>query len=152
MENRDRLSCGGDCINSGPFNWDITSWEMCEYGRANVLAVHRLLGVSWNAIDDIKARAVVRGLSRREECRSVHVCVDEPSFWKRHDDVTVVSDFTTGTVHCVGDGRRKGTLDQWYRGLSQEQLGSIERVSMDMWPADINSTLKHVPGSDDRIA
>ena len=120
--------------------------------ETTVLAVHRLLGVSWNAIYGIKARAVVRGLSRREDCRPVHVCVDETSFRKRHDYVTVVSDFTTGTVHFVGDGRRKGTLNGWYKGLSEEQLGSIESVSMDMWPAYINSTLAHVPGADHKIA
>ena len=120
--------------------------------EANVLAVHRLLGVSWNAIYGIKARAVLRGLSRREDCKPVHVCVDETSFRKRHDDVTVVSDFTTGTVHFVGDGRRKGTRSGWYKGLSEEQLGSVESVSMDMWPASINATLKHVPGAGDKIA
>ena len=120
--------------------------------EASVLAVHRLLGVSWNAIYGIKARAVVRGLSRREDCKPVHVCVDETSFRKRHDYVTVVSDFTTGTVQFVGEGRRKGTLNGWYKGLSQEQLESIRSVSMDMWPAYITSTLDHVPGAGDKIA
>ncbi len=100
--------------------------------EASVLAAHRLPGVGWNALDGIKARAVVRGLSRREDCRPVHVCVDETSFGKRHAHAAVVSGFTTGTVRCVGDGRRKGTLSGWCRGLSQEQLGSIGSVGMDM--------------------
>ncbi|MXZ51319.1 MAG: ISL3 family transposase [Rhodobacteraceae bacterium] len=121
-------------------------------GEANILAVHRLLGVSWNAIDGIKQRAVARGLQRREEDELVHVCVDETSFKKRHDYVTVVSDHVGGKVIHVGEGRRKGTLDEWYKGLSQERLESIESVSMDMWPAYVNSTLKHVPDGDRKIA
>ncbi|MCY4099841.1 MAG: transposase, partial [Rhodobacteraceae bacterium] len=56
-----------------------------------------------------------------------------------------------GKVIHVGEGRRKGTLDHWYRSLSQEQLATIESVSMDMWPAYINSTLKHVPDGDRKI-
>ena len=120
--------------------------------ETSVLAVCRQLGLGWKAIDGIKARAVARGLSRREDGAPVHVCVDETSFRKRHDYVTVVSDFTTGTVQCVGDGRRKGTLSGWYKGLSQEQLGSIESVSLDMWPAYITSPLAHVPGAEDKIA
>ncbi len=120
--------------------------------ETSVLAVSRQLGLGWKAIDGIKARAVSRGLSRREDCKPVHVCVDETSFRKRHDYVTVVSDFTNGTVHFVGDGRRKGTLNDWYKGLSREQLGSIASVSMDMWSAYITSTLDHVPGASDKIA
>lgn len=120
--------------------------------EANVSAVRRLLALSWNAIDGIKQRAVLRGLQRRKVDKPVHVCVDETSFKKRHDYVTVVSDFRTGTVIHVGEDRRKGTLDEWYGSLSTGQLESIESVSMDMWPAFISSTLKHVPDADQKIA
>ena len=120
--------------------------------EANVSAVHRLLGVSWTAIDGIKQRAVVLGLERRDEDVLTHVCVDETSFKKRHDDVTVVSDPVGGKVIHVGEGRRKGTLDDWYRSLSDDRLHAIESVSMDMWPASITSTRKHVPDGDKKIA
>ena len=120
--------------------------------EASVSAVHRLLGVSWNAIDGIKPRAVVRGLARRDEDVLTPVCVDETSFKKRHDDVTVVSAPVGGKVIHVGEGRRKGTLDDGYRSLSDERLHAIESVRMDMWPASISSTLKHVPDGDTKIA
>ena len=120
--------------------------------EASVSAVHRLLGVSWTAIDGIKQCAVVRGLERREEDVLTHVCVDETSFKKRHDYVTVVSDHVDGKVIPVGEGRRKGTLDDWYRSLSDDRLHTIESVSMDMWAASIASTLKHVPDGDKKIA
>ena len=73
---------------SSRFEARVIDW----LGAANILAVHRLLGVSWNAIDGIKQRAVAGGLQRREEEERVPVCVDETSCKKRHDDVTVVSD------------------------------------------------------------
>lgn len=36
--------------------------------------------------------------------------------------------------------------------MSEEQLGSIESVSMDMWPANVKSTLEHVPWPEHKIA
>ena len=106
---------------SGRYTAAFESMVIDGLRATSVLAVSRQLGLGWKAIDGIKGRAVSRGLFGREDCAPVHVCGDETSFRKRHDDVTVVSDVTSGTVHCVGDGRRKETLDEWYKGLSREQ-------------------------------
>jgi len=60
--------------------------------EASTSVVSRLLGLSWDAIDEIMQRAVERGLSRREELYPTHIGVDETAFKKRHDIVTVVSE------------------------------------------------------------
>ena len=78
--------------------------------------------------------------------------MNETSFRKRHDYVTIVSDTQSGTVLHVGEGRKKETLGRWYAGLTSEQLEGIESVSMDMWPAYINATLAHVPGAAQKVA
>ena len=93
--------------------------------EANVLAVHRLLGVSWNAIDGIKQRAVVRGLERREEDALPHVCVDETAFKQRHDDVTVVSDLVGGQVIHVGEGLRQEKGDTREKGKEVRNTNHI---------------------------
>ena len=120
--------------------------------EASVSAVARLMGVSWNAIDGIMQRAVERGLARRSKQRVAHIGVDETSFRKRHDYVTIVSDTKSGTVLHVGEGRKKASLQDWYTGLSSAQLEDIKSISMDMWPAYINATLAHVPGADQKVA
>ena len=89
----------------------------------SVSAVHRQLGLCWKAMYGIKVRTVLRGWCRRERCKPVHVCVDETSFTKRHDDVTVVSDFATGTVHFVGEGRRKDALSRMVQGFVGRSTG-----------------------------
>ena len=81
-----------------------------------------------------------------------HIGVDETSFRKRHDYVTIVSDPAQGRVLHVGEDRRKETLAGWYRSLTPEQLGGLESVSMDMWPACIHATLEQVPGGEEKIA
>ena len=116
--------------------------------EASVSAVSRLMGVSWNAIDAIMQCAVQRGLARREQRGVAHIGVDETSFRKRHEYVTVVSD--AGTVLHVGEDRKKETLTSWW--LTLEQLEGIESVSMDMWPAYINATLERVPEAQRKVA
>ncbi len=120
--------------------------------EASILAVSRLMGLSWNAIDGIMQRAVERGIARREVISPTHIGVDETAFKKRHDYVTVVSDQDAGTVLHVGNDRKKATLKAWYESLSEEQQEAIESVSMDMWPAFINATLESLPGAKDKIA
>lgn len=120
--------------------------------EASISAVSRLMGLSWNAIDGIMQRAVERGLTRREETSPTHIGVDETSFRKRHDYVTVVSDQKAGTVLYVGEDRTKASLKAWYESLTEEQREAIESVSMDMWPAFINATLESIPGAEEKIA
>ena len=120
--------------------------------EASVSAVARRMGLSWNAIDGIMQRAVQRGLARRTDRSLAHVGVDETSFRKRHQYVTLVSDTQSRTVQYVGEGRTKASLKAWYAQCTAEQLAGIKSVSMDMWPAYINATLEHVPGAREKIA
>ncbi len=39
-----------------------------------------------------------------------------------------------------------------YESLTEEQREAIESVSMDMWPAFINATLKSLPRAEEKIA
>ena len=120
--------------------------------EASTQGVAQLLGLSWNAMDGIMQRAVKRGLQRRKEKECKHIGVDEVSFQKRHEYVTVVSDQDENTVLYVADERKQTSLDGFYEGLSEEQKAGIESVSMDMWPAYINATMAHIPQAKGKIA
>lgn len=120
--------------------------------EASLQAVARQLGLSWGAIDRIMKRAVTRGLARRDAVAPRRLCVDETSFRKRHDYVTVVTDPQAGTVLHVADDRRTGSLAAFYEGLDDARKAGVEAVAMDMWPAYINATRAHVPEAEDKIA
>jgi len=120
--------------------------------EASTSAVSRLMNLSWNAIDGIMQRAVVRGLARREKISPTQIGVDETAFKKRHDYVTIVSDQKKGIVLHVGSDRKKETLKAWYDSLTDSQREAIESVSMDMWPAFIKATLESLPDAKDKIA
>ncbi len=118
--------------------------------EASIQAVSRQLSLSWNAIDGIMQRAVKRGLARRQVESPKRIGVDETSFRKGHDYVTIVSDGKK--VLHVADERKKTSLKSYYDTLSDTQKAEIESISMDMWPAYINATLEDIPGADKKIA
>ena len=120
--------------------------------EASIQAVSRQLKLSWNAIDGIMQRAVKRGMDRREPEAPTQIGVDETSFRKRHDYVTIVSDQTQSRVLHVALDRKKKDLEDYFCNLSGEQKEAIESVSMDMWPAYINATLAHIPDAREKIA
>ena len=120
--------------------------------EASILAVSRRMRLSWDQIDGIMQRAVRRGLARRKLVGIRRVGVDETSFQRRHEYVTIVSDQEGGGVLHVADGRSQEALDDFWRKLTPEQLAKIESVAMDMCAAYIRSAREHVPGADAKIA
>ena len=96
--------------------------------EASVSAVARLMGLSWSAIDGIMQRAVQRGLARRKDRPVAQVGVDETSFRKRHNYVTLVSDTKTDAVLYVGEGRTKAALKDGYAQLTPDQLARASDI------------------------
>ena len=122
---------------------------ICWLREASITAVSRRLRLTWDEVDGIQQRAVRRGLKRREAQPLEHIGVDETSFQKRHQYVTVITE--AGRVVHVLDGRKKTALKSFYLTLSDEQLACLRSVSMDMWPAYIEATMAHVPDASSKI-
>ena len=119
---------------------------------AAVSAVAERLRLSWNAVDGIMQRAVRRGLSRREAMAPKRLSVDETSYRKGHDYITVVTDQESGTVLHVGEDRVTASLGSFYEQLDDDQLNGIEAVCMDMWPAYIKATRAAIADADRKIS
>ncbi len=120
--------------------------------EANIKAVARLLGLTWDQVDGVMQRAVRRGLSRRILKAPRCLGVDETSFQKRHEYVTVVADNDCGIVQYVADGRGKKVLSSYYKSFSAEELASVESVAMDMWGPYISATIEALPDAKTKIA
>lgn len=119
--------------------------------QASVKAVAQQMRLTWDEADGIMSRAVRRGLARRTLEAPRYAGVDETSFQKRHEYVTVVSDLERGCVLHVADNRGRAALDEFWTCLTPEQRGQIEAVAMDMWEPYIQSTRKHLPGANAKI-
>ena len=77
--------------------------------------------------------------------------MDEKSFARGHRYFTLVNDLDRSRVLFVEEGRSQESMDGFWSGLSEEQIGAVEAVAMDMWDPYINSTLNHLPEARGKI-
>ncbi len=117
----------------------------------DVSGAMRVLRISWDEAWHIIERAVQRGrLARRQRPPST-LGVDETAAARGQKYITVVCDLQQGTVEFVAEDRRWQSLDAYYAGLTDEQLGSIKAIAMDMWDPYIKATRERVPAWEDKI-
>jgi transposase len=114
-------------------------------------AVVRRMRISWDEIDGIMMRAVTRGLGRRKKRVVRFIGIDEKSFRKRHKYFTIVSDLETQEVLWIGRGRKRETIDAFWRTLTPEQLAGIEGIAMDMWAPYFDSVVANVPDGKNKV-
>lgn len=117
---------------------------------ATVKAVSERMKISWDEAWGIMDRAVSRGLARREDTPIEELAVDETSFQKRHEYVTVLVDRKTGTVIDILDDRKKATLKKWLKA-NKDRLKEVRSVSMDMWEPFITAVQETIEDADRKI-
>jgi transposase len=103
-----------------------------------------LLGLSWKSTQAIMGR----GLERRKIETVRHAGMDEKSFRRGQDYISVLNDLDGGRVLDVVEKRTGEAADQLWAVLTPEQLARVEGVAMDMWEAYVNSAEKNVPDAD----
>ena len=117
---------------------------------ASVDAVAERMGISWDEAWGIMERAVRRGLARRESTQIEELAIDETSFQKRHEYVTVIVDRKTGCVIDVLDDRKKKTLETWLE-CNKDRLSEVRTISMDMWEPFITAVQETIDDADSKI-
>ena len=91
-----------------------------------------------------------RGLERRESQPIEEMALDETSYQKRHQYVTVVTDRKRGVVVDVLEDRKKATLKHWLKS-NKELVCEVRSVSMDMWEPYINAVKEVIEGAGEKI-
>ena len=115
---------------------------------SSVKAAAELMGLNWHQVNQIKRRAVARGLERRESEPIKYLGIDEKSFRKGHNYVSLLTDLEGSRVLDVVEKRDGEACDKLLGTLTKEQLGSVEAIAMDMWRAYIKAAGKHLPSAD----
>jgi len=78
--------------------------------EASFSAVARQLSLSWDQVGGIQDRAVRQGLARREKQRPHRIGVDETSFSKGAEYITVVNDLNRWTCRAPPSTGRAGRV------------------------------------------
>ena len=115
---------------------------------SSVKAAAELMGLNWHQVNEIKRRAVARGLERREFAPIKHLGIDEKSFRKGHNYVSLLTDLERSRVLDVVEGRHGDACEKLFGTLTQDQLGDVEAIAMDMWRAYIKAAARHLPNAD----
>ena len=119
--------------------------------EATPTAVARRLGLTWDEARGIQARAVRRGLARRSHAPVARIGIDEKSFLKRHQYVSLVVDLDEPRVLHVADDRRAESLVPYFQGLSEAERTGITAIAMDMWEPYRKTVREQVPDGEQKI-
>lgn len=106
---------------------------------ASISEVGDMFSLSWDEVAGIQERAVKRGMAKRKKLKPKNIGIDETSFQKRHEYVTVILDKRTDTVIDVLQDRKSETLDSWFKTQKMANLKGLQSISMDMWEAFIKA-------------
>jgi transposase len=119
--------------------------------ETSISGVSQLLDLSWDQVAGIQERAVKRGLERREAMPLENISVDETSFQKRHEYVTVIYDKDHDVILDTLDDRKAETLEKWLKNRPESHLNSIKTVSMDMWDPFILAVKNSIADPQEKI-
>jgi len=111
---------------------DVTAFLATKTDKTTIA---RFLRIDWDTVGRICERVVAEDLDEDRLDGLVHVGVDEVSWKKRHNYLTLVTDHDAKKVVWGKAGRDTKTLDAFFDDLGPERSGEIEAVSMDMGPA-----------------
>jgi transposase len=102
------------------------------------------LGVSWDTIRDIERRYLEKHFSKPKLKHLKRIAIDEIAVRKGHRYLTLVLDLDSGRVVYVGKGRKKQSLDDFWKRLAASRA-KVEAVATDMSPAYIGAVQEHLP-------
>jgi transposase len=111
---------------------DVTAFWATKTDKTTIA---RSLRIDWDTVGRICERVVADGLDPQRLEGLVHVGVDEVSWKKRHNYLTLVTDHDAKKVVWGRPGRDTATLDAFFDDLGPQRAAGIEAVSMDMGPA-----------------
>jgi transposase len=107
--------------------------------EASISAVASMFDLCWDAVSGIQERAVNRGLAKRKTSSPKNIGIDETSFQKRHEYVSVILDKDNNTVLDVLQDRKAETLDGWFKTQKVADFKALRSISMDIWDAFIKA-------------
>lgn len=102
--------------------------------RCDLTAVAEYFRISWSSVRRIVDRVVERAWDGDSALEGLRVIgVDEISYRRHHNYLTVVVDHVSGRVVWAGKERKVKTLLRFFRKLGPERAAQLEAVSADMW-------------------
>jgi len=156
-----RVKCAEHGVKQVAVTWAVKGSHFTAEFESTVLlwlkgdstkTVAENFGLSWDEVDGIMSRAVKRGLIRRDKTSPKNIGIDETSFQKHHQYVTVILDKDTDTIIDILDDRKAITLKTWFKTQEKSDFSQLQSITMDMWDPFINAIKKSFQDAEKLIA
>lgn len=118
----------------------LVAWSATKMDKT---ALCTLVGIDWDTVGRICDRVVADELDPHRLDGLFNIGVDEISWKKHHNYLTLVADHDTGKIVWGAEGKDAKTLDKFFDELGEARSSQIEAVSMDMGPAFRKSVTDH---------
>lgn len=110
-------------------------------------AIAKLTGVSWHRVHAICKRYVDLAVAEADLSAVTAVAIDETSYRRGHNYLTIVADADERRVVFVTEGKDAQTVARFARHLAEHKgaADQIAAASIDMSPAFIKGIAEHLP-------
>lgn len=113
--------------------------------RSDKTAISAMMRVAWDTVGAIIQRVVARHGDSDILDGLTHIGVDELSYRRHHEYVTVVVDHARGRVVWAHPGKNADTLKLFFAELGPERCAKLEAVTLDMSEAYIKAVTECSP-------
>jgi transposase len=115
--------------------------------RADRTTVSTMLRIAWKTVGAIVRRVADRLGPEDRLAGLTHIGVDELSYRRHHEYITVVVDHTRGKVVWAHPGKNADTLKRFFQELGAERCDALEAVTIDMSGAYIKAVSEATPNA-----
>lgn len=115
--------------------------------RSDKTTISSMMSVAWETVGAIVQRVVARRGDRDALDDLTQIGVDELSYRRHHEYVTVVVDHKRGHVVWAHPGKNADTLKAFFEELGPERCAKLEAVTIDMSAAYIKAVTECTPNA-----
>jgi transposase len=133
---------------ASPGSWFTDAFEQTTAFLAQAAAktvVCEMMRIAWTTVGSIIGRVVERLGGDDFLDGLTHIGVDELSYRRHHEYITIVVDHVRGRVVWAAPGKNADTLRSFFAELGKERCAAIEAVTIDMSGAYIAAAREAVP-------
>jgi transposase len=131
--------------NQSWFTYDFEEHVAYLAQRADKTTLSTLMRVAWRTVGAIIERVLPRHQSGDRLDGLTHIGVDELSYRRHHEYVTVIVDHVRGGVVWASPGKNADTFKAFFKELGKERCAQLEAVTLDMSAAYLKAVTEESP-------
>jgi transposase len=113
--------------------------------RADKTSLTKLMRIGWRTVGAIITRVLPRHRDADPLAGLTHIGIDELSYRRHHEYVTVIVDHVKGGVVWAHPGKNAETLNLFFAELGKERCAQLEAVTLDMSGAYLKAVTEASP-------